>query len=1038
MSGPTRFGDLTPRLVRAGTTLATVLVATVMLAGPRPATTPQGGTSWLDKLTPNLVARLGKATGPITVIVTFAVPSELAGEPLGSPARQRFTRITSDELASDYAPLRLELVRRFDRLPMAVLRVPAGYLDILASDPRVATVEPDLPVHAMRNNGRDTMSVPEVAALGFDGTGIGVAVIDTGVDYRHDELKPGGTDASAKTIKLADTIANDDDPLDEQGHGTSVAGVVGGVGMPPSILNPIPSKGVAPNSRVVAVRVLNAEGSSENGSVGAGLDKVVASVLAGNPYNIKVVNLSLGGIDEEYWPPHTGTCDHLFPSYKMAFDTLTDAGVVVVAAAGNEGCSGGVGYPACVSSAMAIGAVYNTAATARPANGEFITECTTSGGCQDAPAPKKGIACYSNSGDKLSAWAPSDATVTPRKTSATNTSGLDYSFAGTSCAAPYVAGVAALLFHAVPAASPLAVRNALETTGEPITDTRNGYTRNLVNAAQALQRLQQGCPALGAPTKLTVTGAICDPQFTVSWDAVAGAVSYSLDVSEDAGFASFQSFITSELSITLANEPPIPETLYLRVRGNSACGSSSWLSVRKTCGPEQTTTVVVSGIAKAPGYAPAFWSSDLSALNPGSTSAALTLTFKGNSNTKQVTYQLGAHQQQTWVNVLSSLFGLAGNDAGALTIESTQPVLALARTYSQTSPGQPTFGQEYLAQDPAQGLVAGEVGYLPGLRSDGVFYTNAEVVNVGTVATDVELRFFGSSGTLLKTESRSTQPGQRVSLTKVLPTGQASAFAEVRVAATDARVIAFASVVDDSSKDPTTVPLFCDRAAVGAHSYYVSGVARWPGFAPAFWYTDATALNPTDTATDLTFTFYGSGGTATQTRSLPAGQQLSFRDVLVSLFGLGRNDVGLLKVDGAQPVMALARTYSQVSPGQPTYGQGYVGYEVSQAIGPGTVAYLPGLRNDPPYYTNIELLNVGTGVTEVEVRYFSNAGTEIGHTTKTVQPNQRVGVSKVLPAGSTMAFAEVRVLGELGKVLANASVVDDLSKDPTTVPMMLP
>ncbi len=1020
--------------------LATALVAVAMTALPATvralpgAVAPEKAT-WLDKLTPNLRAQLATTDEAVNVVVTFKVPVELRTESTASPLRQRFVRSCGEDLAREYAPIGVVLKRRYTAMPMAALRVPLRHLDILAADPRVATVELVLPMRALRNNGKEMLNVPPLASMGFDGTGIGVAVLDTGVDYNHAELAPGGIDAAAKTVKLADTISGDGDPMDEEGHGTAVAGVVGGAGgLPPTPPDTASTRGVAPAARIIAVRVLNGDGQSENDSVTAGVDAVVTSVLAGNPYNIKVVNLSLGGIDSEAWPPNAGNCDELLPSYKMAFDTLTDAGVLVVAAAGNNGCATGVGYPSCISSAMAVGAVQNTSAIRRSA---VETDCPPNSSCQDEPAVKKAITCYSNSGDKLSVWAPADNTITAKKTGTSAKSELIYNFNGTSCASPFAAGVAALLYQAMPGASPIAVRNAMETTGEPITDARNGITRNLVNATAAYERLQQGCPTPDAPASLTVLGAICDPQFTVSWSEVAGAASYSLDLSEDEGFASFQSFITTTPSITLYNQPPIPQTLFMRVRTNSACASSAWLTARKTCEPEETYTQVVSGIAKAPGYAPAFWSSDLSVLNPGPTAASLNFTFTGGKGTYTTATTLPAHSQQTWLKVLSTLFP-SGNDVGIISLTATQPVLMLARTYSQTSPGQPTFGQEYLGQESTDGLTAGEVGYLPGLRSDGSYYTNVEAANVGNVPADVEFRFLGYAGAFLKSETRTVQVGQRISITKVLPAGHGSVFAEVRTPTADARLLVAASVVDDTSKDPTTVPLFIDRGMGGAHTYFISGIAQWPGFAPAFWYSDAAFLNTGTAPADFTLTFHGSGGNATMHQVLPVGQQLSCINVLTSIFSLTRNDVGLLEVASSQPTVAMARTYSQTSPGQPTYGQGYLGYEASHAITKGQVAYLPGLRNDAPYYTNIELLNVGTTSTDVEVRFFANDGTQVRVITKTVAPMQRVGVSKVLPTGTTMAFAEVRVLSEGGLVLANASVVDDLSKDPTTVPMMVP
>ena len=361
------------------------------------ASVTAGEAAWPTKLTPGLRGRALQPGERLDLLVQLRLPADLDAHvpaDLGAAPRLRFIRETGDELAREYRPFGGEVVERFRFLPVVHMTIAAEMLEALAGDARVVSIEPMRVFTIQRQNGKTLMNVGPVASQGYDGTGISVAVLDTGVDYRHPELAPGGTDASAKTIKLWDTVDDDDDPMDANGHGTSVAAIVAG-----SV------DGVAPRARIVAVRVLNVEGSSQSGSVLKGIDKVVESVVGGNPHNIRAVNLSLGGLDPDAWPPNAGNCDEELPSYKAAFDSLVNSGVLVLAAAGNDGCSTGVAYPACVSSAMAVGAVYNTYRPSR----SWTTTCAD-GGCEDAPAPVKQIACYSNSGDKLAVWAPADCT----------------------------------------------------------------------------------------------------------------------------------------------------------------------------------------------------------------------------------------------------------------------------------------------------------------------------------------------------------------------------------------------------------------------------------------------------------------------------------------------------------------------------------------------------------------------------------------------------------------------------------------------------
>ncbi|HNX49766.1 MAG TPA: S8 family serine peptidase [Thermoanaerobaculaceae bacterium] len=990
----------------------------------------QAESSWPAKLTPALRGRALQPGERLDLLVQLRAPADLAASgpaALVAPNRLRLIQETGDELAREYAPFGGRVVERFRFLPVVRMTIATELLEALASDARVVSIEPVRVFSIQRQNGKVLMNVGPVASLGIDGTGVTVAVLDSGVDYRHPELAPGGTDASAKTIKIWDAIENDDDPMDAEGHGTSVAGIVAG-----SV------DGVAPNARIAAVRVMNAEGKSQGGSVLKGIDKVVESVADGNPFNIRAVNLSLGGLDPDAWPPNSGNCDEELPSYKVAFDTLINSGVLVLAAAGNDGCPTGVAFPACVSSAMAVGAVYNTNRTSR----SWTTTCG-SGECDDTPAPKKQIACYSNSGDKLAVWAPADCTITTdlQRPGAVQPV-MTYCFNGTSAATPYTAGVAALLASAQPGVSPRAIRDALINSGEAITDGRNGISRNLVNAQAALQRLQQGCGVPAAPGGLASNPpALCANQdFTMSWSAVDGAASYTLEASDNAGFTSPDFFEQAGTSIDLTVSDTVASTLYVRVRANVACGSSAWspnLTLRYTpqCGGPSFTTFV-SGIARTPGLAPAIWYSDVAVANPTDVASDLTLTFYGNSGSPSTTARVEAHRQVSWKNVVQGLFQVAGNDVGVLKVESTQPSLVVGRTYSQVTAGSPTYGQEYVGMTPSQALAGGQVGYLANLRSDTGFYSNIELVNVGQAQASVEVKFYESTGAAVKTLTKTVDPNRRVGATSVLPSGKSGVWAEVRVTPAEGKVLVFASVIDDASKDPTTVPLFIPAAST-AQPFFVSGIARWPGYSPAVWYSDLGVLNPSDGPVTAQLTFYGTSQTYFQSREIGARQQLFFQNVLQSLFGLPGDDVGALVVTGSGPLYPLARTYSQVSAGSPTYGQGYVGMTPSQALSQGNVGVIAGMRSDTPYYTNLELVNVGSVTTNVEVRFFDNGGAQVGSLTRSVPPNKRVGVNKdkVLPPGTGFAFAELRLDTAGAKLIAFASVVDDLSKDPTTLPM---
>lgn len=460
------------------------------------------------------------------------------------------------------------VVRRFSSFPVAHLRIPAQLLDELARDPDVVGLSPIRTARALRKEGRNLMKVGDVQARGFNGTGIGVAVLDTGVDYTHPELAPGGTGSGAKTIKLFDAVDNDSDPRDQEGHGTAVAGIVAGS-----------DGGVAPRATVVAVRVLNAEGEGTSAQILAGLDAVLASVRAGNPHNIKVVNMSLGGYDDD-WAPGSGSCDTLDPAFATALRALTEAGVLVVVAAGNGGCRTGVAWPACLSSALAVGAVYDDEICMDPVPSPFgclLTQisfgkgqCMRDGCSQNTRADR--ITCYSDSGAKLGVWAPSHCARSPKKGG-----GYEDCFGGTSAAAPYAAGVAALLAQAYPGHGPAALRKALEDTGKARTDDRNNITRNRVEALAAFNYLASYCTPPDPPGDLRVDPAgVCeDKSATASWRAVAPSDAYRVQKSTTPNFSSVDETVTTSPTLALTHAASAATTLYVRVRAERACGSHS-------------------------------------------------------------------------------------------------------------------------------------------------------------------------------------------------------------------------------------------------------------------------------------------------------------------------------------------------------------------------------------------------------------------------------------------------------------------------------
>ena len=765
-----------------------------------PEAPPDDPRPWGAKVDPMLLREAVTVGGVLPCLVTFRETRAVALDTAAARTddrRREWIAATAARLAEEFAPLGARMLRHYTFLPIARLDVPAEALPALASDPRVEGVTAIREVRAMRADGRALMSVPLVHAQGITGTGVGIAVLDSGVDYTHLELAP----SSVKTIKLADTVNDDDDPMDDAGHGTSCAGIAAGL-----------LGGVAPAATIVAVKVLDQEGKGTSDDVLEGIDAILASVNGGNPHNIRVANLSLGGYDGNTWPPHDGDCDAVAPDFVQAFTSLMDAGVLVVVAAGNGGCGNGVAWPACVSRALAVGAVYDAAVGARSYS---LLNCSPAG-CGDSLTAADIVTCYSDKGQRVDVWAPADCATTP-----TLGGHSEPCFGGTSAAAAYVSGTAALLAQAVPGITADELRAALRRSGPDVTSPSNLVTRKRVDAAMALVDIGGACAAPQRPgTPVGGGGTVCaGASVFLWWQPVPNAVSYKVQVAAARDFLNATELATTTAQVTYTPRLSTPAILYMRVVALSSCGTASppsstvEVNYNPDCNSPYGKVYHVSGVGHLRGVKPAFWYTDLALFNAGDAIAYSRLRFFGRTFTSgPVELALASHSHLTFTDVLPTLFGMATEDVGAITVESGQPLQVVARTYSRLTDAcdgaQKTYGQSYEGVEPADALAAGQGGYLVSLRSDGRFRTNVEFVNAGSVDASVDVRVFNAGGAPLGVPlTLHVLPQRRAAITAALPAGQPSGYAEVRVSPAAARIVGFASVIDGASSDPTTIPM---------------------------------------------------------------------------------------------------------------------------------------------------------------------------------------------------------------------------------------
>ncbi len=230
--------------------------------------------------------------------------------------------------------------RSFHLVPAVAATIPTASLEAIRHLPDVEAVEPDLEVHALgeidatwglvRIGCGPVQSGTYPGAVGpVLGTGVRVAVVDTGIDYRHPDLT--GNFAGGY-----DFVNNDADPMDDNGHGTHVSGTIAAVRNGAGVL------GAAPEADLFGLKVLGSSGSGSWSGILSALDWCAANRIA-------VANFSLGSSS------YPGT------TVEAGFNNAAKAGVLIVAAAGNSGAgTDTVNYPGKFASVIAVGSTTST------------------------------------------------------------------------------------------------------------------------------------------------------------------------------------------------------------------------------------------------------------------------------------------------------------------------------------------------------------------------------------------------------------------------------------------------------------------------------------------------------------------------------------------------------------------------------------------------------------------------------------------------------------------------------------------------------
>ena len=337
------------------------------------------------------------------------------------------------------------VVHEYSIIPAIAARLPANALENMKRAKGVKFVEEDSivyitkkpvpvpepiehPVEVVEWN-MDLIQVPDVWSIST-GSGVKVAVLDTGIDNDHDDLNVVGgvgfADRNPVRVKVTDEW-NDD-----YGHGTHVAGIIG------ALDNEIGVVGAAPDISLYAVKVMNSRGWGYTSDIIAGIDWSWRN-------DMDIVSMSLGGAS-------------YIQAYQDTINAAHDNGVLIIASAGNGGdgdiSTPETSYPAAYNNVVAVAATDSS----------------------------NNVALWSNSGSHVDIAAPG---VGIRST---YNNGLYLSMSGTSMSCPHVTGVAALVLAKDPSLAPSDVEYILTSTATDLgaTGFDNSYGYGLVNADAAV------------------------------------------------------------------------------------------------------------------------------------------------------------------------------------------------------------------------------------------------------------------------------------------------------------------------------------------------------------------------------------------------------------------------------------------------------------------------------------------------------------------------------------------------------------------------
>jgi PKD repeat protein len=465
--------------------------------------------------------------------------------------------------------------------------------------------------------------------------------------------------------------------------------------------------------------------------------------------------------------------------------------------------------------------------------------------------------------------------------------------------------------------------------------------------------------------------------------------------------------------------------------------TTSTTSRQVTIAPYSAFRSLVSAAAQIGGAGNSVWRTELTLFNASATTTAtgqyLFIPGAGGTVVTRPLY-LAPLQSATYANALPDIFGIPSG-AGAIGIEASSPLATpdiklTSRTFTTGSVG--TYGQAVpqIAADDLQRTL-----YVTGIESDADYRTNLGLVNRSDLPVNVTMALFASDGSTLGT-SNATLPAnnfQQSSLANYFPSisGQSRDGMTLRAIAADAGAVSvYASVVNNKTQDPIYIQ---GIATTSASRAVIPAVGRVPGIGGTYWRSDVTVMNPNLYGLRLSWRYLPAGGNnstiAWSFLDLAAGETRVLRDV-AAMFGVSSGTGALeFAADGVGAPIITSRTYTTTTDGG-TYGQSID--PVSSYRGD---VYVPGLRFDSSYRSNVGFYNNSDGETGVTATLVNLNGQTVAQAFVTVPAHAPVqySLAALFPNANLAQYPMLTLHAHTdgGAILFGyGSVVDNASGDP--------